>query len=584
MPIERKVAPITVAVLDNRFTAVTEEIARTMMRTSRSPIFAEARDFATAIFDKELRLIAQRDYLPVLAGAIPVALENMVRVYDGDINEGDVFIHNDSYAGNNHAPDMNVAKPVFHKGELAFWSVVKGHMADIGGRGIAGYDPTARTIWDDGLIIPCSKLYDRGKPGRDVWNIILRNTKVRPLVEGDIHCEVGSVTIGERRLLELLEQYGLETLYAAIDEIIAATERETRDKIRQIPDGIYYGEKSIDHDAITRDKPVTVRAKVIKQGDEITIDLSDSDPQRLGYINSTWANTFSVCHQAMFYAIPGDVKRNEGSLRPIKVIARNGCCVNPEFPAPVTMCTCSMTETIAEAIWLALAPAIPQWIAACHGKSGFYTCTGLNPRTNRVYMIIDFFVCGPGSGGTEGYDGWPAGGPTHSMGQKQLPDPEIWELTIPVHILQHELVAGREGIGKFRGGHGFAYKAQYLADASAVEVGQGHRDFAVPFGLLGGTNAAKTEVRVRRAEGTVEELDCGMYFDIKAGDIYEQENQGGAGFGNPLERDPKRVRQDVLDELLSIERAKEDYGVVIDPQTLEVDFALMEELRRRKAK
>jgi len=578
----KKVDPITVAVLDNRFTAITEEIARTMVRTSMSPIFAEARDFATAIFDKDLRLIAQRDYLPVLASAIPVALENIAKAYKGDINEGDVFIHNECYAGNNHAPDMNVAKPVFYKGRLVFWSVVKGHMADIGGRGIVGYDPTSGTVWDDGLIIPCSKLYDRGNLNRGVWDIILRNTKAPALMEGDIRCEVGSVTIGERGLIDLFERYDPETVYAAIDEIITATNSEMRDKIRQIPDGVYYGEKGVDHDAIIRDKPVIVRLKVIKQGDEISVDLSDSDPQRPSYINSTWANTFSVCHQAIFYALPGDVKRNEGSLTPIKVIAPKGTCVNPEFPAPVTLCTCSMTECIFEAILLALAPAIPQWITAAHGKSIVYGFTGINPRTKRAFASIDFFGDAGGSGGTEGYDGWEEGGPSHCMGQLRQPDPEIWEITHPVYLLQHELIAGREGIGKFRGGHGVAYKVQYLTDCNCVTFGEGLRDVSATKGILGGGDAPQNRPRLIRTGGRVEEIDTGVFFNIKAEEMYQNETMGGGGFGDPLERDPEGVLRDVIDELLSVEKAKEDYGVVIDPDAFHVDKIATKNLRGKR--
>jgi len=576
--------PITVAVLDNRFTAITEEIARTMVRTSMSPIFAEARDFATAVFDSNLRLIAQRDYLPVLASAIPIALESMVTSYEGDIHEGDVFIHNECYAGNNHAPDVNVAKPVFYNGQIVFWSVVKGHMADIGGRGITGYDPTARTIWDDGLIIPCSKLYEKGKPTRSVWDILVRNTKAPSLLEGDIHCEVGSVTIGERRLLELFEKFDIHTILSAIDEIIAATERETRDKIRQIPDGVYYGEKGIDHDAIIRDKPVMVRVKIVVKGDELTIDLSDSDLQRPGYVNSTWANTYSVCHQAIYYALPGDIKRNQGSLTPIKVIAPKGTCVNAEFPAPVTLCTCSMTECIFEAITLALAPAIPDWITAAHGKSIVFGFTGINPRTKRMFAMIDFFGDAGGSGGTEGYDGWDEGGPSHCMGQLRQPDPEIWELTHPVNILQIELVSGREGIGKFRGGHGVGYKTKYLAPCSCVSFGEGLRDVSVTRGILGGGNAKKNEPRVIRANGQVEAIDTGVFFNVEPGDMYVHETMGGGGFGDPLDREPEKVRKDIIDELLSVEKAQEEYGVVINMDTMQIDQKATENLRNERRK
>lgn len=578
-PTERKIDPILVAVLDSRFFALTEEIARTMVRTSRSPIFAEARDFATAIFDKDLRLVAQRDYLPVLASAIPMAIENIAMTYKGDIHEGDVFIHNDSYAGNNHTPDLNVAKPVFYKGELVFWSVVKGHMADTGGRGIAGYDPTATTYWDDGLIIPASKLYDRGKLNRSVWNLYLRNLRVPTIVEGDLQCEVGSVTIGERGLLALLERYGVETLYAAIDGFIGATEKETRDKIRQIPDGVYYGEKSIDHDAIIRDKPVTVRVKVVKRRDEITIDLSDSDPQTAGYMNSSWANTVSACCLAMFAALPGEIKRNEGSLRPIKVIAAEGTCVNPRFPASLTMCTCSQSETIVEAIWLALAPAIPQWIQAGHGKMSQHIAVGFNPRTNQPFVNLDFLTNALGSGGTEGYDGWDEGGPAFDMGQLRKPDPEIMELIVPYHILQYEQIGGREGKGKFRGGHGAAVKFQYLVDCKAVEIGQGHREYSTCSGIFGGGSGTPNIVHLRGMDGGVEEIDGGMFFNIKAGDILESLTSGGAGFGHPFDRDPELVRQDVLDDFLTVEEAREAYGVIINPDTLHIDQVGTENLR-----
>ncbi len=584
MATEKRIDPIIVAVLDNRLSAVTEEIARTLLRTSRSPIFSEAADFATAIFTKDLKLIAQKDHLAVLASAIPVAMENIAKAYEGDINEGDVFVHNDCYTGNNHAPDMNVAKPVFYKGDLVFWAVTKGHMADIGGRGLAGYDPTARTIWDDGLRLPTCKLYDRGKYNRSVWDIIGANSKAPDLVLGDIMCEVGGVTTGERRLIALLERYGVETLYAAIDEIIAATEKEIRDKIRQIPDGVYYGEKSMDHDAIIRDKPVTVRVKVVKQGDEITIDLSDSDPQTPGYINSTWANTFSVCHMAVFYALPGDVKRNEGSIRPIKVIAKKGVCVNPEFPAPVTMCTLSTTETIAEAIWLALSQAIPQWVTAAHGRIINDVIVGTNPRTKRFFIDIDFFDGDVPSGGTEGYDGWAVGGPTCSMGVNRLPDLEIMELVWPVHILQHEQLIDSAGAGKFRGGPGHIYSIRYLADCSAVLVGQGMRDFSVPFGLFGGKNPKPNKSTMHRVDGRVEEMDVGTFYEIKAGDVKEQYIMGCPGFGDPWERDPEKVREDVYNELVSVEKAREDYGVVIKPDTLEVDVKATEELRNEHSK
>jgi len=584
---KRKIDPITVAVLDNRFTALVDEVAEAMVRTSMSPIFAEARDLCSGIFDKDLRLMAQRDYLPVLASNLSVAIKEIAECWKEDINEGDVFVHNDAYGKNSHQPDVNVAKPIFYKDELLFWSVDKGHHADIGGKGLVGYDPTARTCWDDGLIIKPAKLYDRGKYNRSVWELICNNTKLPSLVEADLKCQIGACTVGERGLLELVQEYGKDTVYAAIDEIVNAAEKEVRGKIQEIPDGVYYGEKSFDHDAINRDKPVTVRSKVTKKGSDITIDLSESDPETPGYLNSSWGNSFSVATMAVYYFIDGETKRNEGSLQPIHFITKKGTCVDPNFPHAVTMCTCTFTETIFEAVMLALGPAKPEWTTAAHGKMSLHVSAGTNPRTNRPFAIIDFVTCSEGSGGTEGHDGWPQAGPTHCMGQLRSPDPEIMEVATPQIVLQNELVGDREGIGKFRGGYGGIYKVQYTASCPAVECGQGHAECARPSGIFGGGSPPPSAPRVRHKDGTVDPIDINVFWDIKPGDIYEQEMQGGAGYGDPLERSPEKIQKDVDDGFVTVEKAKKDYGVIMKPMAgqpwrWEVDLKATEEERKRR--
>lgn len=576
-----KVDPITVAVLDSQYSAITEEMANVLIRSSRSPIFAEARDFAIAIFDKDVREIVQKDCMPGNACNLPPAVVNMVKAWKGEVNEGDIFVSNDAYNGNMHLPDVDVLKPVFYKGDLLFWVGMEGHMVDIGGRAIVGYDTSVRSVHEEGLIIPCCKLYERGKLNSSVWELIIRNIKVADLFAGDLRGMVGTCITGERRLLALLERYEPEIQYAAIDEIIAATERETRDKIRQIPDGVYYGEKSGDHDGIHKDKPITIRAKVIKQGDEITVDLSDSDDQTDTYVNCSWGCTSAAVHMSIFYALPGEVKRNQGSVDPIKVVARKGCLVNPIYPAPCGG-NYPMHPLIYEAIFQALAPVIPQWIAAGHGIPDGDSMSGFDPFRKRPFSYLNFLTVCSGLGGTEGYDGWDAAGPSFVMGQMRHPDPEIMELALPLRVLQFEPVVGTEGKGKFRGGHGTIFKFQYLCDTHAILFGLGMRDFAVATGLFGGENAKKTRTHVYRTDGRVEKLDVATFFDAKAGDIFENITQGGAGFGPPFERDPELVKQDVRDEWLSIEKAKKQYGVVIDPETLEVDQVATKKLRSKK--
>ncbi|MCL4553780.1 MAG: hydantoinase B/oxoprolinase family protein, partial [Actinobacteria bacterium] len=435
-----KVDPILTAVLDSRFSSIVDQVAGAMMRTSMSPIFAEARDIAAGLFDRNLRLIAQRDWLPVLASNLSVAIQEIAGYFGDDLHEGDVIVHNDPYGRNSHTPDINVAKPIFHNGEIVFWAVAKGHHVDVGGRGLCGYDPTARTTWDDGIIIKPSKLYAAGVYNRSIWDFLKSNTKIPALVEADLNCQVGACTVGERGLLALVEQYGVDPIYSCLDELMDATERGLRHKIAQLADGVYLGEKAFDDDAVDRGKPVTVRAKVTVAGSDITVDLSESDPQVPSFLNSTWGNTFSVANMAVLYFAEGDTKRNDGALRPIHLITKKGTCVDPEFPAATTMCTCTMTETIFEAVTLALAPAKPDWATGAHGKMSMHISTGINPRTQRFFANLDFVTCSDGSGGTAGYDGWAEGGPSHTMGQLRQPDPEIMELVTPTVVWQNELI------------------------------------------------------------------------------------------------------------------------------------------------
>ena len=584
---QKKIDPITVAVCDNRFTAIVDQVAGAMVRTSMSPIFAEARDICTGIFDKDLRLLAQRDYLPVLAANLNVAIKEIAEHWEGEIYEGDVFIHNDAYGRNTHQPDINVAKPIFKNGKILFWSMAKGHHADIGGKGLVGYDPTSRTCWDDGLIIKPAKLYDRGKYNRSTWQLICNNTKLPSLVEADLHCQVGACTVGERVLLALADEYGEDKVFAAIDEILNANEKGVRQKIKEIPDGVYYGEKSFDNDAFDRTKPVTVRAKVTVKGSDITIDLSESDPETPGYLNSSWGNSYSVATMAVLYFIEGETKRNAGALRPIKFITKKGTCVDPTFPHAMTMCTCTFTETIFEAVMLALDPAKPEWATAAHGKMSLSVTAGMNPRTKRPFAIIDFVTCAEGSGGTLGHDGWPQGGPTHCMGQLRSPDPEIMEMVTPQIVWKNELTGGREGIGQFHGGWGGTYKVQYLTDCPGVECGQGHAPYATPSGIFGGGSPPPAAPRVRRKDGKVEYIDSNVFWDIHKDDIYEQDMQGGAGYGDPLERDPLRVQKDVDDEFITLEKAREDYGVILKPMDgqpwrWEVDPKATEQERKQR--
>lgn len=572
------VDPIKVSVIDNRLDAISKEIGQTMLRTSRSPIFSEARDFVTGVFDHKLRLVAQTAYIPVLMGALPYAVKSIAGKFEGDIDEGDIFILNDPYHGNNHPPDITIAKPVFFDSEICFWSVCKGHHADVGGGGVAGYNPGARSIWEECIRIPPVKLYLAGKLNKALLDTILLNVHLPFLVEGDLHCEVGACTKGERSLIALLEKYGIDLVNAAIDKIFDASERHMRAVISDVPNGEFEAERLIDHDGIEKDKMIKVKVTLKVDDEDITFDFTGSDPQAKGYINSTMPNTASSAYLALFMSIGSEVRFNEGALRALHVIAPLGTVVNAAEPAPVTGCTIASAQAIIESVWLALSQTVPEKVDACWARWCAPATMGFNPRTGRPFGDIHF-MCKGGGGASYGLDGWDHMGTVVCAGGLRAPDPELHELVNPYTVLQYEYWPDSAGAGEWRGGMGTIYRWRVEADDIAVaNFGGGNRAQTVPFGLEGGNDAPANQLYLRKADEVID-VDAESFYNFDKGDVFEIYESGGGGYGDAKKRPAEKVREDVQNGVVSIDKAREDYGVVIDANTLDVDNAATQELR-----
>jgi N-methylhydantoinase B len=573
------VDPIRVSVIGNRLDAISKEIGLTMLRTSRSPIFSEARDFVTGIFDRELRLVAQTAYIPVLMGALPAAIRSIAKSFENDIAEGDVFILNDPYRGNNHPPDITIAKPVFFAGRLEFWSVAKGHHADVGGAGVVGYNPGARSVWEECIRIPPAKLYTAGRLNRALMDIILLNVHLPFLVEGDLLCQVGAVTIGARNLTALLEKYGAAGLYAAIEQIFDVSERQMRSAIRRVPNGVYRGERRIDHDGIDKRRMIAVRVAVEVDEEDIRFDFTDSDDQAAGYVNSTMPNTESSAYLALLMSIGSQVRFNEGAMRALRVVARPGSVVNATEPAPVSCCTLATAQAIIEAVWLALVEAVPEQVDACWARWCGPASMGFNPRTGRQFAELHF-MCKGGAGASLGLDGWDHLGTVICAGGLRAPDPELHELTSPYTVLQYEFWPDSAGAGEWRGGMGTICRWRVDTDEVALaNIGGGNRAETAPFGLEGGHAAPPHRLQLTRDDGQVQAVDGESFYGCGRGDVFEVYESGGGGYGDPRRRATERVLADVIDGLVSVERAREDYGVAIDQRTLTVVEAETARLR-----
>ena len=526
--------PITLAVVEHRLESIAQEMTEAMLRTAMSQILNSSRDFSTAILDGDCQLVAQGEGIPVHISALPVAGAAVRDYFGDDIHDGDLFILNDPYFGGSHLPDITIIRPVFHQGRLLFYGVNRAHHSDVGGGTHGGYNPGANEIFQEGLRIPPLKLYDRGVPRYDLLQMMSANVRQSENFLGDLNAQIGSVMLAAQRIESLLADYGPDRLMAVVAEILSATERQVRQFISGWPDGVYRGESLVDDDGFDS-KLVPIRATVTIAGESMTIDLSESSPQVEGFINSAYANTRSLAHAAIMYLAPMDVARNEGSMRPVQIIAPRGLVVNANPPAPVCMSTNHCAEEVVEAVFKALAPAIPAAVSAGFSRRLRYAITGRDPRTGRQF-IWHFFLARGGGGASDGYDGWSNVGEINVAGGIRSPSIEVTEERFPFFIQRHELRPDSGGVGEWRGGLGAVCDLVYEGEGSALLNTAGDGIVVPPFGLFGADDGLPHHYKIV-SSGTDRVLgskEVGVL--VNPGDHIICLSSGGGGYGQPRNR------------------------------------------------
>jgi 5-oxoprolinase (ATP-hydrolysing)/N-methylhydantoinase A len=528
--------PVTLAVVEHRLESIAREMTEVMLRTAMSQILNSSRDFSTAILDGDCQLVAQGEGIPVHVSALPVA-GAAVRDYFGDtISEGDLFILNDPYFGGSHLPDITIIRPVFDQGRLLFYAVNRAHHSDVGGGTHGGYNPRATEIFQEGIRIPPLKLYDRGIPREDVLQMLSANVRQPENFLGDLNAQIGSVMIAVQRIGGLLDSYGPDRLLAAVEEILSATERQVRQFISEWPDGVYHGEALVDDDGFDN-KLIPIRAKVTISGDQMAIDLGESSPQVTGFINSAYANTRSLAHAAIMYVAPANVAKNEGSMRPVDIIAPKGLIVNANPPAPVCMSTNHCAEEIVEAVFKALAHAVPKEVNAGFSRRLRYAITGQDPRTGQQF-IWHFFLARGGGGATHGYDGWPNVGEINVAGGIRSPSIEVTEERFPFFIRRHELRPNSGGQGQWRGGLGGICDLVYEGKGPARLNTAGDGIVVPPFGLFEGHEGLPHDYKILSNGLEISLGSKETEIQVNPGDHVYCLSSGGGGYGNPLDRSP----------------------------------------------
>ena len=548
------VDPITVSVVQHRLRAIVEEMGEAMLRTAYSQILNSSRDFSTALCDPAGRLIAQAEHVPIHVGALPFAARAVTEFFKGTIKPGDVYLLNDPYWGGNHLPDLTAFVPVFDGDKHVFWSINRSHQSDIGGATHGAYNASATEIWHEGLRVPPLKLYDQGVRREDVYEMIVLNVRHPRDFRGDLAAMIGSARIGERRLTKLMAEFGSETAHNAIEAVLDGAERQVRAVISAWKDGVYMGEAFLDDDG-HKYKDIPIRARVTKSGSNLEIDLTDSHPQVIGFINSSFANTQSAVVVALAYLIDPDTPKNDGAFRPITVKLKEGTIVWPRPGAPVTLCTNHCGQEVMEAIIRALAPACPDRAMAGWGRRFRIAIQGVDPRTEKPF-IWHLFQARPGGGGSSAGDGWPGAGEWQAAGGIKFGSIEVQEVRFPLHFRRHEFRADSGGDGQFRGGPGGELELVIETQAPAVgnTAGDGIKYGAC--GLLGGADGQPHTYWLQSAgqsDRMLKTKETGVV--LKPGDVIHAHSGGGGGWGDPAKRVAEARSEDATLGFVNKERA-----------------------------
>jgi N-methylhydantoinase B len=568
---------IALSVMSHKLDSVAQEMGVTMRKSSHSPIFAEANDFACSVTDWKGEQIAQLAGIPIIGAAGGFGPQEVMRDFSKDqIEEGDIFLMNDAYRLGNHLPEMTVVVPVYIRGELLFFTVARAHHHDVGGPTPGSLNARHNSIYAEGIRIPPVKLFEKGKLNEGLMEVIKLNVRDPDVLWSDLMAEIGACNVGKKRLIEAMEKkYTNEEIKKVVEGVLASAERQCRDVIRTVPNGKYYGEFGMDNDGIN-DKPVNFRVTITVEDEDITVDYTGTDSQAEGSKNCTMATTYSGTHVAVLWALSGVLPRNSGSFRPIKIIAPEGTLVNPLPPAAVGMCTLPPACAMMGAVLKAFGEAAPERVPA--GFFSVFTAGygGIDPRTQRLFIGWCFGALG-GGGGYPHRDGDSFVAPISNYNGILVPNIETDEMNFPIKTIRHEYITDTGGAGKFRGGNGVDYTIEFRGVNPDVSVfGDGA---VIPaYGLNGGSEGSLNEGYLNRGRENEKQLSSNEGWNrAKSGDTITVLSAGGGGWGSPLDREPEAVLDDIRNDMLSSTKAREWYGVVVNGDR--VDATATDQLR-----
>jgi len=532
--------PITLEIYKNLFISVAEEMGVTLGRTAYSPNIKERRDFSCACFLSDGRMVAQAAHIPVHLGAMPASVRAALRTF-GVWAPGDLVVLNDPFLGGTHLPDITMVSPVFVGGELTFFVASRAHHADVGGMS-PGSMPLANEIYQEGLIIPPVKLKEGGHTNQAVLDIILRNVRTADERRGDLAAQMAAHQVGERRLQEIVERYGLEEALYYARGLLAYAERLTRAAIARIPDGVYAFSDELDDegDRISPGSEVglvaspphggrrpQIRVTVTVQGEGMTADFSGSSPALDGPLNAVRAITESATWYVVRCIAGPGVPVNDGAFRPVRVLVPKGSLLDAEPPHAVAGGNVETSQRVVDVVLGALAQALPDQIpAASQGTMNNLTVGGYDAGRGAPFAYYE--TVGGGAGAGPGGDGL-SGVHVHMTNTLNTPV-EALEFAYPFRVRRYALRRGSGGRGQHRGGEGLIREIEFLVPCRMTILSE--RRQTAPYGLHGG-EPGKTGRNLLIREGREWELPGQAELEVQPGDVLSLRTPGGGGWGTP---------------------------------------------------
>jgi N-methylhydantoinase B len=548
--------PVTVEIIRNALSSAADDMNASLIRSAYTPVIYEGGDCVVALLDDQHQVLGQSAGLPIFLGNLETCTIATEETFGRDVwRPGDVWILNDSYLGGTHLNDVTIFGPVFVDETLVGFTASRAHWIDVGAKDPGG-SMDSTSIFQEGLRLGPQKLVEDGKPVHAVIDTIARNVRFPYPTTGDMHAMIACIEMGQTRLAEIVDRFGLETVRAARDDIFEQTERFERAAIAAIPDGVYEAEGFLDNDGIDLGTPIRVHLRITVAGDAIDFDVRDSADQTVGPVNCGVAQTISACRVGYKLLISPDVPGNGGSFRPMTVQVREGSVFGAVAPAACQWYF-SHLGLLIDLVAQALAPALPAQVAAAsHGDSMIVMLAGHDPRVGRDYVSLEATLGGWGA--WHGSDGESALINNVNGSLKDLPI-EVFESRFPLRIRDYTLRQDSAGAGRWRGGVGVVREYEALHDCTISLWFE--RSVTPPWGLEGGSPGIGPEVIVNPGAPDERRLLKCNGLRLRAGDRVRCLTSGGGGYGDPTERDREAVAADLAAGLVSAEAARTIYQV-----------------------